>query len=145
MHGTCNETFLSITVGNTPIPLKTILGISNRQHESTVQGKNMSEITPIGIVLSQSHNSLRTSSKGCWSSLVAFIKGTKRSGEGRWLTFSQPSGNSSTFGKGIMDKEIVGWVEFLERINGAFAGVVMMVTLVPRLANALDKSSNGRV
>lgn len=76
---------------------------------------------------------------------MAFIKGTKRSGERRWLTFSQPSGNSSTFGKGIMDKEIVGWVEFLERINGAFAGVVMMVTLVPRLANALDKSSNGRV
>ena len=71
-HGTCRETLLAITTGNTPIPPQTILGTLNTLHESSVQGKNMSEVTQMGVVLSELHISLRTSTKGCLSCLAAW-------------------------------------------------------------------------
>lgn len=73
------------------------------------------------------------------------MKGARRAIEGRSAVFSHPWGKSWTVGKGIIDKEMFGWLEVLEKMNGAFDGVVIMVTFRPRFAKAFAMSSNGMV
>ena len=113
-------------------------------HESSVQPRKKSEITPMGGHPA-SNIPLRISSKGSLSFLITSMKGARRSSEGRSTVFSTPSSGPSTLGNGITEIEISGFLETLEWMPGKFAGVVMMVTLIPQRARSLERSSIGRV
>ena len=76
---------------------------------------------------------------------MASINVVSRAIEGRSAVFSQPCGKSGTFGNGIIDKVIFGCLLVLEEMNGAFDGVVMIVTFRPRFERAFDMSSKGMV
>lgn len=66
--------------------------------------------------------------------------------EGRSAVFSQFSGKPWTLGNGSMDKEMdFGCLEILRDRDGAFNGVVMMVTFRPRWARAMERSIRGMV
>ena len=68
------------------------------------------------------------------------MKGNRRSSEGKSAVFSIPSNSPSTSGNGMMEMEISGVLETLEWIPGKFAGVQMMVTLMPRRARRRERS-----
>ena len=51
----------------------------------------------------------------------------------------------STLGNGITEIEISGFLGTLEWMPGKFSGEVMMMTLIPRRARSLERSSIGRV
>ena len=65
--------------------------------------------------------------------------------EGRSATFSQPCGKSRTFGNGIIHKEMFECLLILGEMNGAFNGVVIIVTFRPRFEKAFDRSRKGMV
>ena len=79
------------------------------------------------------------------SFLVNWMKGNRRSSEGKSAVFSIPFNGPSTPGNEMTEMEISGVLENLEWILGKFAGVVMMVTLMPRRARRRERSSIGRV
>ena len=92
-----------------------------------------------------SNISLRISLNGSLSFLVNWMKGNRRSSEGKSVVFSIPFNGPSTPGNEMTEMEIYGVLETLEWILGKFAGVVMMVTLMPRRARRRERSCIGRV
>lgn len=118
--------------------------MSNDRHVSNVQPRKKSEITQSGREPPSTISCRRVSNCG-FICLVAVTKGTHESIEGRSAVFSQPSGRSGTYGNGTTETVMDVWFESLEWMNGAFSGVVTMVTFRPRFESSLDMSSNGMV